>query len=68
MAIITELLKDGPPGTTVAFLFTRPGRDGVSATDRRWAAVISEQAAELGVPIEPIFRANDDALVEVPPA
>lgn len=68
MAIIAELLEDGPPGTTVAFLFTRPGRDGVSATDRRWAAVISAEAAALGIPIEPIFRANDDALVEVPPA
>lgn len=67
MAIIAELLEDGPPGTTVAFLLTRPGHDRVSATDRQWGAVISEQAAELGIPIEPFFRANGDALVEVPP-
>ncbi|CAM3343283.1 hypothetical protein MYFR107205_06010 [Mycolicibacterium frederiksbergense] len=68
MAIIAELLEDGPPGTTVAFLLTRPGRDRVSATDRSWAAVINEEAAKLGIPVEPFFRANDDAVTEVPPA
>lgn len=55
------------PGSTVAFLLTRPGRGPVSNLDRDWAALLAKTAAAYGVPIEPIFRTNDETLVEVTP-
>lgn len=53
------------PGTTVAFCLTRPGIGSVSRIDPRWATVISECAADFEVPVEPFFRANDEALIQV---
>lgn len=55
-------LKDG---TTLAMLLTRPGSGMISDADRRWATALTEAAARIGVPIEPIFRAKDDTLVQV---
>ncbi len=57
------LMADFEPGTSVALLLTRPGCDPVSAEDRRWATALTRAAARIGVPIEPIFRANDEAIV-----
>lgn len=53
------------PETTAALLITRPGRGGVSQLDQQWAALLTEVAAEHEVPLEAIFRANDDCLVQV---
>jgi hypothetical protein len=61
---VLEGLKDD---TTVALLLTRPGRGPISDADRRWAALLTEVAAALEVPIEPVFRANDESLVLVEP-
>jgi len=55
-------------GHTVALLVSRPGRGGVSNNDRRWCAALTTAAEDFGVPVEPIFRANDEALVLVEPA
>lgn len=52
-------------GTTVALLLTRPGVGPVSDSDRRWATLLTHTAAEFGVPLEPIFRAHDEALVQL---
>jgi hypothetical protein len=61
---LTDLLMtEFEPGTSVALLLTRPGSDPVSAEDRRWAKALTRAAARIGVPIEPIFRANDEAIV-----
>lgn len=57
------LLEDFEAGTSVALLLTRPGSDPVSAGDRRWAKVLTETAARIGIPIEPVFRANDVAII-----
>jgi hypothetical protein len=46
---------------------TRPGRGSISDADRRWAALLTEVAALLGIPIEPVFRANDQSLLLVEP-
>jgi hypothetical protein len=54
-------------GATVALLLTRPGRGPVSNLDREWAALLAASAAGYGVPLEPIFRANDEAVLEVEP-
>lgn len=63
MATLSEILRKTDDGTTVALLLTRPGVGPVSDSDRRWSALLTETAAEFGVPLEPIFRANDEALV-----
>ncbi len=53
------------PGTSVALLLTGPGRGPVSASRLQWAAMLSASAARYGVPLQPIFSADDHDLVEV---
>jgi hypothetical protein len=60
-------LTDFRDGTTIALLLTRPGRGGISDADREWSTLLAETAAQFDVPLEPIFRANDEALVQVEP-
>ena len=52
-------------GSSVAFLLTRPGRGELSQTDREWAVALTVTASRFDVPIEPIFRANDEAVLLV---
>jgi hypothetical protein len=61
------ILYEFETGTTPALLLTRPGAGPVSSLDRQWVALLTEVAAERGVPLEPIFRANDEELVQVTP-
>jgi hypothetical protein len=68
MSALNELVSRSGDGTTVALLLTRPGRGPISYADREWATLLTRMAADFDVPIEPIFRANDDALVLVAPA
>jgi hypothetical protein len=35
--------------------------------DRQWSTMLTEAAEEFGVPIEPVFRANDGSLVLIEP-
>ncbi len=65
MVGLEVLLADLDAGTSVAMLLSRPGRDGLSAEDRRWGVVLTKAAARIGVPIEPVFRANDAAIVPI---
>ena len=67
MRALLEVLDGLKDGTAVALLLTRPGRGPISDADRRWATLITDAAAEFGVPIEPVFRANDESLVQVEP-
>lgn len=67
MSALTALLRDMDEGTTVAFLLTRPGPGPVSRLDRQWSTLLTDVAAEFRVPIEPVFRANDEAIVQVEP-
>jgi hypothetical protein len=67
MAALVEVLDGLKDGTTVALLLTRPGKGPVSDSDRRWSTLLTEVAAEFCVPIEPVFRANDESLVQVEP-
>jgi hypothetical protein len=52
----------------IALLLTGPGRGGVSPADRQWAKSLTDAAVEFEVPLLPIFRANDDAILQVNPA
>jgi len=67
MSALRVLVDDVGGGSSVAFLLTRPGRGGLSQTDREWGRVLVEAAASFDVPIEPIFRANDEAVLLVTP-
>lgn len=67
MSGISDLLAEREPGTTVAFLLSRPGRGRVSDADRTWATMVSACAQRFDVPIEPFFRANDESLILVEP-
>jgi hypothetical protein len=62
---IADVLAEFGKGTTVALLLTRPGRGGISQADREWSELFTEAAESFGVALEPIFRANDESLVQV---
>ncbi len=64
---LSRVLNGLETGTTVAMLLTRPGPGPISHLDRQWSSLLTEVATEFGVPLEPVFRANDDSLVEVEP-
>jgi hypothetical protein len=59
------VLADFTQGTTIALLLTRQGPGPISDLDRQWPRLLTEVAAEFRVPIEPVFRANDESLVQV---
>jgi hypothetical protein len=62
MSTLRTLLDDLASGTTVALLLTGPGRGPISSVDRLWSKALTEMSEKFGVPIEPIFRANDETL------
>ena len=65
MSTLRTLLDDLASGTTVALLLTGPGRGPISSTDRLWSKALTEMSEKFAVPIEPIFRANDESLVQL---
>jgi hypothetical protein len=67
LAALRDVLDGFREGTTVALLLTRPGKGPISPADRKWSRLLSDVASEFGVSIEPIFRANDESLVQVHP-
>ena len=67
LTALLEVLEGLKDGTSVALLVTRPGKGPISDADRQWSTLLTKVATELGVPIEPVFRANDESLVLVEP-
>ncbi len=65
MPALAGVLAEREPGTTVACLITRPGRGPVTDIDRKWAMVVRAHAEHVDVPLEPIFRANDESVLQV---
>jgi hypothetical protein len=62
MSALRTLLDDLGPGNTVALLLTRPGPGPVSPADRVWSKTLTDMAERFAVPLEPIFRANDESV------
>ena len=62
MSALRTLLDDREPGTTVALLLTGPGRGPVSSIDLVWSKSLTDVAERFAVPLEPIFRANDESV------
>jgi hypothetical protein len=65
MSSLRSVLEDMAPGTTVAMLLTGPGKGPISPADGVWTKSLTEIAERFAVPIEPIFRANDESLLQV---
>ena len=65
MSSLRSVLDDMAPGTTVVMLLTGPGKGPISPADRVWTKSLTEIAERFAVPIEPIFRANDESLLQV---
>ncbi len=68
MSMLRTLLDNMAPGSTVALLMTGPGHGPVSPADRVWSKSLAAAAERFAVPLEPIFRANDESLLQVGPA
>lgn len=67
MSRLPRVLAGLDADTTVALLLTRPGGGPISNDDRLWSVALTDAADLFGVPLEPVFRANDEALVLVEP-
>jgi hypothetical protein len=65
MTALRVLVANVGEGSTVALLLSRSGVGGITDADRLWATALEDAANRFGVPIEPIFRANDEAIVLV---
>jgi len=46
----------------VALLLSGPGRGPVSSVDLVWSKTLTDVAERFAVPLEPIFRANDESV------
>jgi len=62
MSALRTLLDDREPGTTVTLLLSGPGRGPVSSVDLVWSKSLTDMAERFAVPLEPIFRANDESI------
>ena len=51
----------------VVFLVSRPGSDGLTEDDVAWASTLRTVARLAGIPVWPVHRANDRALLVVAP-
>ena len=64
MSALRTLLDDMAPGTTVALLLTGPGLGPICPADRLWSKSLNDMAERFAVPLEPVFRANDESLLQ----
>ncbi len=65
MSALRSLLDEMPSGSTVALLLTGPGKGAVTSVDRVWSQQLTHAAARCEVPLEPVFRANDEVLLQI---
>jgi hypothetical protein len=62
MSSLRTLLDDLEAGTTVALLLSGPGRGPASTIELVWSKSLADTAERFAVPLEPMFRANDEAV------
>jgi hypothetical protein len=67
MSRLPLVLAGLEPGCTVALLLSGPGGGPITDADRQWASALSDAAKRFDVPLEPMFRANDDVVLPVEP-
>jgi hypothetical protein len=64
--MLSTLLAAIAPGGRVAFLLSRPGRDGVTTRDRDWASALYSALPAAGVPTEVVHLATDLSVQPLP--
>jgi hypothetical protein len=62
MTSLRTLLDDLEPNTTAALLLSGPGRGPISTIELLWSKALTDMATRFAVPLEPIFRANDESV------
>jgi hypothetical protein len=62
MSSLRTLLDDLEAGTTVALLLSGPGRGPASTIELVWSKSLTDMAERFAIPLEPIFRANDESI------
>ena len=62
MSSLRTLLDDLEANTTAALLLSGPGRGPASTIELIWSKALTDMAARFAVPLEPIFRANDESV------
>jgi hypothetical protein len=62
MSSLRTLLDDLEAGTTVALLLSGPGRGPASTIELVWSKSLTDMAERFAVPLEPMFRANDECV------
>ena len=65
--VLQQVIDQDPDDLTVAFLISRPGRDGTRAFDRELSARLLAGAKAAGVPLRPIHVADDVAVRAITP-
>ena len=61
-----QLVRDVCPGARYAFLRSRPGTGGATASDLGWAQALYDAARLAEVPIEVVHLAHDLDIVPIP--
>ncbi|MDQ4052600.1 MAG: hypothetical protein M3237_07850 [Actinomycetota bacterium] len=64
--MLASLREAVVPDGRVAFLLTRPGREGATARDREWAGALYAAIPAAGVPTDVVHLATDVTLRPVP--
>jgi hypothetical protein len=65
--VLRQVIDDDPDDVSVAFLITRPGRDGTRPSDRELSSRLLAGAAAAGVAVRPIHVADDVAVRAITP-
>ena len=65
--VLQQVIDQDPDDLTVAFLISRPGRDGTRAFDREMSARLLAGRPAAGIPIRPIHVADDVAVRAITP-
>lgn len=67
VALLARLAEGLAPDARFAFLRSRPGFDGVTEADRRWARALYDAARLAGVRCEVVHLATRDRVRPLPP-
>jgi len=65
--VLQQVIDQDPDDLSVAFLISRPGRDGTRAFDRELSARLLAGARTAGVPVRPVHVADDVAVRAITP-
>lgn len=64
--LLSQLLREHPPGCRWAFLRSRPGTGGVDDADRTWAAALYAMCRDHDISNDVVHLATDDSVRPIP--